>query len=189
LGDEPFNKPDASIEGRLNSAHATTNANTNGTPEPLVRFWEVVKRMPRYLRFSFELLRDDRVPAPAKAALTVGGVYAVSPIDAIPGFIPVAGQLDDLLVLLFAIRQALAFCPDELADEYLTRFNLAEPGIDADIKTTLTATRWVAITTLQAVGRFSVREGKRLFRLSQRAVVALENRWHATNRTNESDST
>jgi uncharacterized membrane protein YkvA (DUF1232 family) len=167
----------------MSTADTTDRDAEPTTPEPLARFWEVVKRMPRYLRLVMGLMRDDRVPLPAKVALTAAGAYAISPIDAIPGFIPVAGQIDDLLVLLVAIRQSLAFCPPGLAAEHLARFDVAEPGIDADIKTTLATARWVAMKTLRAVGRFSAREGKRLFQLSKRAAAGLEDRWRASRAT------
>jgi hypothetical protein len=125
------------------------------------------------------LIRDERVPAPAKVALAVGGAYTISPIDAVPGFIPIAGQLDDLLILLFAIREALVLSPPVVAKEHLSRFGLEDPGVDADIKSTLVAAQWVAMKAIRAVGRFTVREGKRLFQLSKRTALALEDRWRS----------
>ena len=50
------------------------------------------------------MLRDDRVPVEARSALVAGGAYVISPIDLIPGFIPMLGQLDDLLVALLGLR-------------------------------------------------------------------------------------
>jgi uncharacterized membrane protein YkvA (DUF1232 family) len=49
------------------------------------------------------LLRDPRVPRRAKAALALVLPYLAMPIDLIPDFIPVVGQLDDalLVVLVF----------------------------------------------------------------------------------------
>src|SRR4051794_24501041 len=131
-------------------------------PKQLMLFWEVLERLPRYVRMSMALARDSRVPKPAKAALVAGGAYAISPIDAIPGFIPVAGQLDDLLVALFSIRGALALCPDEVETEYLAKFNVSDPGIDADIKTTLNTVRWLLGKTWSAARRLAVWEGKML---------------------------
>ena len=46
--------------------------------------------------------RDPRVPWYAKAAAAGVAAYALSPIDLIPDFIPVLGQLDDLLAQLHA---------------------------------------------------------------------------------------
>ena len=50
------------------------------------------------------LLADPRVPRGRKAALALAGLYLASPIDLIPDFIPVAGQLDDALVVLLVLR-------------------------------------------------------------------------------------
>jgi uncharacterized membrane protein YkvA (DUF1232 family) len=161
----------------MNTVPSTPDELTTPHPDSLDPFWAVVKRMPRYLRLAMALIRDERTPMPAKVALTVGGVYTISPIDAIPGFIPVAGQLDDLLVLLFALREALIFCPPALADEHLTRLNLKEPGVDADIKTTLRTAQWVTLKTFKAVSHFAVVQGKLLFQVSKRTALALEDRW------------
>ena len=45
------------------------------------------------------LLRDPRVPRRAKVALALVIPYLASPIDLIPDFIPVLGQLDDALLV------------------------------------------------------------------------------------------
>ena len=45
------------------------------------------------------LLGDPRVPRRAKATLALVIPYLVSPIDLIPDFIPVVGQLDDALLV------------------------------------------------------------------------------------------
>jgi uncharacterized membrane protein YkvA (DUF1232 family) len=45
------------------------------------------------------LLKDSRVPARAKLALALTIPYLASPIDLIPDFIPVLGQLDDALLV------------------------------------------------------------------------------------------
>jgi uncharacterized membrane protein YkvA (DUF1232 family) len=46
------------------------------------------------------LLHDPRVPRHAKAALALVIPYLASPIDLIPDFIPVLGQLDDALLVV-----------------------------------------------------------------------------------------
>ena len=47
----------------------------------------------------FLALRSPRTPWYAKALAAVTIVYALSPVDLIPDFIPVIGVLDDLLIL------------------------------------------------------------------------------------------
>lgn len=60
---------------------------------------ERARRLKSDIPAVFLALRDKETPLPAKilAGITVG--YALSPIDLIPDFIPVLGQLDDLLLL------------------------------------------------------------------------------------------
>ena len=50
------------------------------------------------------LLGDPRVPAESKVLLGLLVIYLASPIDLIPDFIPIAGQLDDALLLALALR-------------------------------------------------------------------------------------
>jgi uncharacterized membrane protein YkvA (DUF1232 family) len=53
------------------------------------------------------LLGDPRMPR--RARLVLGGLllYLVSPIDLVPDFVPVAGQLDDAIVLALGLRWLL----------------------------------------------------------------------------------
>lgn len=99
----------------------------------LSAFWETVKRLPRYLRLINAMARDERIPRRSKGALIAGGAYLVSPIDLVPGVIPVAGQVDDLYVLLTALRQAIRMAPDEVVDEHLAATETSRDEIDADL--------------------------------------------------------
>ncbi len=61
--------------------------------------------------------RDPRTPWYAKALAVLVAAYALSPIDLIPDFIPVLGQLDDLLLVPLGIALAVRLIPREvLAD-------------------------------------------------------------------------
>ncbi|MDM9619763.1 DUF1232 domain-containing protein [Rhizobium sp. S96] len=55
--------------------------------------------------------RDDRVPWHAKAVAGAVAVYALSPVDLIPDFIPVLGYLDDLIIVPFGILLATRLIP------------------------------------------------------------------------------
>jgi len=144
----------------------STGAGTReaAAPVTLDRFWAAVRRMPRYLRLAASLARDPHVPRRAKIYLAVGGAYTVSPLDLIPGIIPIAGQLDDLLVLLVALRHAIRACPPALAAAHLERVGLTATDIDADLATARDTARWLAAKGLRAGRRVARAAGRRLRR-------------------------
>jgi uncharacterized membrane protein YkvA (DUF1232 family) len=64
------------------------------------------------------LLRDPRVPRRRKALLLALVGYLAMPFDLVPDFIPVAGQLDDVLVTVLVLRRVLKGGSDELIREH-----------------------------------------------------------------------
>jgi uncharacterized membrane protein YkvA (DUF1232 family) len=65
------------------------------------------------------LLRDDRVPRRAK--LLVAGLigYLAMPLDLVPDFIPVAGQLDDAIAAALVLRMIMrAGGPDVVREHW-----------------------------------------------------------------------
>jgi uncharacterized membrane protein YkvA (DUF1232 family) len=53
------------------------------------------------------LLRDPRVPRRKKFLLVALAGYLAFPFDLVPDFIPVAGQLDDVIVVALVLRSLL----------------------------------------------------------------------------------
>ena len=64
------------------------------------------------------LLRDERVPRRRKLLLAAVIGYLALPFDLIPDFIPVAGQLDDVLVVAFVLRRVLRSGGEPLVREH-----------------------------------------------------------------------
>jgi uncharacterized membrane protein YkvA (DUF1232 family) len=63
------------------------------------------------------LLADGRVQRRRKVAILAGMSYLAMPVDVVPDFIPVAGQLDDALVIALVLRYVVrAGGPDLLAE-------------------------------------------------------------------------
>jgi uncharacterized membrane protein YkvA (DUF1232 family) len=62
--------------------------------------------LPACVTLLRHLRRDPRVPLRAKIALVVAVLWVLSPIDLVPEFLPVIGQLDDVLVVALALRYA-----------------------------------------------------------------------------------
>ena len=124
----------------------------------MARFLGVLTRIPQYLKLGWLLMNDPTVSGVGKAALGGGLAYAISPIDPVPGFIPVLGQLDDLAVLLLAIRTALKSCPTEVADARLAESGLSWVGLERDLVTLRATTIWVATRS----GALALKAGKAL---------------------------
>ena len=61
---------------------------------------------------------DPRVPWYAKAVAACVAVYALSPIDLIPDFIPILGYLDDLVLVPLGIWLAIRLIPPSLLEEH-----------------------------------------------------------------------
>jgi uncharacterized membrane protein YkvA (DUF1232 family) len=62
--------------------------------------------------------RDPRVPWYAKLLAAAVVAYALSPIDLIPDFIPVLGQLDDLIIVPLGIALAIRLMPRSVYEEH-----------------------------------------------------------------------
>ena len=75
------------------------------------------------------LARDPRVPRRRKLALAGVAAYLASPIDLVPDFIPVAGQLDDALVVAIALRRLAGADPDLLIEHW--------PGPEVSLRTVM----------------------------------------------------
>jgi uncharacterized membrane protein YkvA (DUF1232 family) len=64
------------------------------------------------------LLADPRVPSGRKAVLAVAIGYLALPFDLVPDFIPIAGQLDDAIVVALALRYVLRSGGPQLLAEH-----------------------------------------------------------------------
>lgn len=118
-------------------------------------------RLPAYVKLLWRLIREPGLSRYSKGLLAAGAAYSVSPVDLVPGFIPVVGQLDDLLVLLHALRQALRRLPPELREQHLAACGLTAADLEADIVAVQQALGAAARGALRAAGR-AVARGARL---------------------------
>jgi endonuclease YncB( thermonuclease family)/uncharacterized membrane protein YkvA (DUF1232 family) len=84
-------------------------------------------RLKVYLLALWKLFRHPATPWFVKAVAVAVVAYAVSPIDLIPDFIPVLGQLDDLLLLPLGVALAVWLTPPALWAHCLRE---AEAGVE-----------------------------------------------------------
>jgi uncharacterized membrane protein YkvA (DUF1232 family) len=79
----------------------------------------VARLVPDCLVLFRRVLADPRVPRSRKLLLGAVVAYLAMPFDLVPDFIPVAGQLDDAVIVVLALRVVLrAAGPDLLAEHW-----------------------------------------------------------------------
>jgi uncharacterized membrane protein YkvA (DUF1232 family) len=64
------------------------------------------------------LVRDPRVPTSRKLLLVALIAYLAMPFDLVPDFIPVAGQLDDAIIVVLVLRALVRSGGPELIREH-----------------------------------------------------------------------
>jgi uncharacterized membrane protein YkvA (DUF1232 family) len=69
--------------------------------------------LPACVTTARRLRKDPRVPQRVKVAVAFAGLWALSPIDLIPEFLPIIGPLDDIVVVALALRYAARHVPPE----------------------------------------------------------------------------
>jgi uncharacterized membrane protein YkvA (DUF1232 family) len=81
------------------------------------RFFQVLRHLPNFARLYWRLFRDGRVPILPKALVVLTLVYVVSPLDLVPDFVPVIGEMDDVVVVLAGLWLFVRLCPPEVVRE------------------------------------------------------------------------
>ena len=149
---------------------------------------DMVRKLPTYARLVWGLARDSRVPAPQKLILVGAIGYLLMPLDIIPDFIPVLGQLDDVAVVLLALDLFIKSAPDAVVDEHLARIAKGRDDLsrDMDQVQSLLGDRFTGLR--DNLGRILEKQRRR-FRSPDDATAALE-KWQdkgvgASHRTGE----
>jgi len=69
--------------------------------------------VPACVTLARRLCADPRVPRRVKVAVTLAALWVLSPVDLVPEFLPVIGPIDDLVVVVLALRFAARRVPKE----------------------------------------------------------------------------
>lgn len=149
-------------------------------PFPRQEALAVVRRLPAYGLLAWRLSRDPDLSTVRRGALIGAAVYLVSPIDAVPGIIPLLGQLDDLVVVIAALRFALAGMPAQQRLMHLEAAGLSEAALAADEQALADIGTWAFRRAARLGARVtefglqaSARAGKRLGRLGRASAGGL----------------
>jgi hypothetical protein len=97
-----------------------------------------------------------------RAAVIGGAAYLVSPIDLVPGFIPVLGQLDDIAVVLASLRLALDGLSPTRRQAHLSAVGLTDVDLSTDLRAVGSTGAWI--------GRAGLRTGRRIGVAGARAI-------------------
>jgi uncharacterized membrane protein YkvA (DUF1232 family) len=76
-----------------------------------------VRQLFKQYRIILRALVHPAVPLYAKLVCGCAALYVASPIQLIPNFIPIIGQLDDVLVIALSIRLLKRSVPPTVLDE------------------------------------------------------------------------
>lgn len=96
---------------------------------------ETVRKLPTYGRLVWDLARDPRVPRQQKLVLGALAAYLAFPIDIIPDFIPVIGQMDDVAVVILALDWFIKNAPPEVVEEHMSRIAAHDDTLAKDLDT------------------------------------------------------
>lgn len=73
------------------------------------------------LQLTWRLLKDERVPLWTKAIPVLTFLYLFSPLDVLPDFLVVLGQLDDVVILVGGMELFERLVPEEIVAEHKQR--------------------------------------------------------------------
>jgi uncharacterized membrane protein YkvA (DUF1232 family) len=142
-------------------------------PFPRERVTAMLKRLPAYLRLSWQLAREPLLSKARRAAIVAAAGYLASPIDLVPGVIPFLGQLDDLAVALVALRFALAGLRPDRRRAHLRAAGLADEDLVADLEAIGATAAWTLRATVRASARVVVTTGHAVTSMAGRLRVDL----------------
>jgi uncharacterized membrane protein YkvA (DUF1232 family) len=113
----------------------------------------MVRRTPAYAKLAWRLGKDPMLSKARRAAVVAAAGYLVSPVDLIPGFVPVLGQLDDLAFALVALRLALDGLHPERRRMHLEAVGLEDSHLAQDLRTLGATTAWLVRRGVRLTGR------------------------------------
>ena len=94
---------------RRTNQHTGQSGETSGT---LLDLWHS-------LRLAWRLLGDARVSPLLKGLIPgLAVLYLLFPIDLLPDFLPLAGQVDDLVLFLLGLKFFIELSPREVVEEH-----------------------------------------------------------------------
>jgi uncharacterized membrane protein YkvA (DUF1232 family) len=79
---------------------------------------DLVFALPEIIRLLWRVVRDKRVPRLVRGGLIGVAAYLALPFDIVPDWVPVLGQVDDVVVLTVGVRTLLRQVPEPVIREH-----------------------------------------------------------------------
>jgi uncharacterized membrane protein YkvA (DUF1232 family) len=117
------------------------------------RFAQYLLIFPDLIHLMIKLFMDREISPLIKSYILMVFVYLISPIDVIPDFIPVAGFVDDLLVLIVVLNKIINTAEKEVLEKI--KLNWAgEDDIFAKVKEIVALTNELSARIPRAIYNF-----------------------------------
>lgn len=91
-----------------------------------------IREMWEQIKLVYYLVRDPEVPWYLKALPFLGLVYVLFPIDFITDFVPVLGQIDDLMVVTIGAKVFIELAPAHVVARYMAQMRGEAAGTIVD---------------------------------------------------------
>ncbi|MCJ7770788.1 YkvA family protein [Candidatus Bathyarchaeota archaeon] len=114
---------------------------------PIESWKEKAKRLKTDVHALFLAFREPNVPWYAKALMALIVGYVICPIDLIPDFIPVLGELDELIIVPAGIALVMKMIPEATMED--CRRRAREEPINSK-------TKWIVTAIIVAIWIFAV---------------------------------
>jgi uncharacterized membrane protein YkvA (DUF1232 family) len=90
---------------------------------PYVPEGNFIREFVQQAKLAYNLMLDSRIHPIVKLIPFAAAAYLFLPTDLVPDFLPLAGQADDLAVLMIGLRFFFEFSPPEVVQEHLKRLS------------------------------------------------------------------
>ena len=97
------------------------------SPEEDRRLVKRITRLPLRAKLGLAraMFRDRRIPLAVRAIPPALVLYLAMPIDIVPDFIPVLGQLDDIIVVIVGVGLLFRFTERAIIEEHVSALEAA----------------------------------------------------------------
>ncbi len=79
---------------------------------------DLVFALPDIIRLLWKVVRDTRVPLLVRGGMIATAAYLALPFDVVPDWLPVLGQVDDVVILTVGVRTLLRQVPEPILREH-----------------------------------------------------------------------